>query len=563
MSWSLDLGTTNTGVARWDEQAGQPQLVALPRLCRRPKGTDPLEAPALVPSVLQMLEPASLLDRIGMWRGLERWTLWGRTAQIGRPALERNTALTDPAFVPGFKTALSWEPLRPLARLGQSAVTARQAARAFVRELFAEVGRETGRSIRNLVVTTPVEAYEGYRAEIEEITRSLGVRRLRFLDEPLAAALGYGLGLTAERNVLVVDIGGGTMHVALVRLGPAGLQQGHAQVLSKQGQPFGGNAVDGWLLEHVSERMGYALEDLPDEEQVRLWRRLMLSEACRVKESLFFRTADEFLLTPPGLARRVTRHTSGTQPLQVTREDLVDVLRRRGFYSAFSGSLDAVLAEAPGGPMPTDAVDDVLMVGGSTLLPGVFAQVEERFGRHRVRAWHPFEAVAIGAASFAADRYAQLDYIVHDYAFVTYDAKTHDPIHTVVIPRGTRFPTAPDLWRAQLVPTCSLGAPETLFKLVVCEIGGAGEAGRRFVWDAAGNLYKVGGESGGNGRVVVPLNDANPTLGQLDPPHSPRDRRPRLDVSFGVDENRWLIATVVDLLAGRRLMEREPVVRLL
>jgi hypothetical protein len=180
-----------------------------------------------------------------------------------------------------------------------------------------------------------------------------------------------------------------------------------------------------------------------------------------------------------------------------------------------------------------------------------------------VRAWHPFEAVVKGAASFAADRYAQLDFIVHDYAFVTYDAKTHEPVHTVVVPRGTRFPTRPDFWRAQLVPTCSLGAPETLFKLLVCEIGSANHSGRRFVWDASGNLFKVGGDAKTEGRVVVPLNDANPTLGTLDPPHSPRDRRPRLEVSFGVDENRWLIATVTDLLSRRALMERQPVVRLL
>ena len=45
---------------------------------------------------------------------------------------------------------------------------------------------------------------------------------------------------------------------------------------------------------------------------------------------------------------------------------------------------------------------DVLVVGGSTLLPGVFPRLERRFDRRRLRAWQPFEAVAFGAASFAA-----------------------------------------------------------------------------------------------------------------------------------------------------------------
>ena len=60
----------------------------------------------------------------------------------------------------------------------------------------------------------------------------------------------------------------------------------------------------------------------------------------------------------------------------------------------------------------------------------------------------------------------------------------------------------------------------------------------------------------------MPLNAASPTLGTLEPPHSPRDRRPRLDVAFGVNADRWLVATVRDLHTDRELMREEPVVRL-
>ena len=63
--------------------------------------------------------------------------------------------------------------------------------------------------------------------------------------------------------------------------------------------------------------------------------------------------------------------------------------------------------------------------------------------------------------------------------------------------------------------------------------------------------------------VVVPLNEANPTLGRLDPPHSPRDRRPRLEISFGVNSDRWLIASVEDLRTKKMIMNEEAVVRLL
>jgi hypothetical protein len=214
-------------------------------------------------------------------------------------------------------------------------------------------------------------------------------------------------------------------------------------------------------------------------------------------------------------------------------------------------------------------VEEVLMVGGSTLLPEVYPFFEKRFGRNRVRAWQPFEAVAYGASALSAGSFAQADFIVHDYAFVTYDAKTHKPEYTVVVPSGTRFPSPPDLWKRRLTPTCSLGEPETLFKLVICEIGQATGGTSRFHWDARGGLRKLGGEDQSRGSddpgdpVVVPLNEANPTLGYLDPPHPPRDRRPRLEISLGVNAERWLCATVYDLKAAKMLMEEEPVVRLL
>ncbi|CAN0584799.1 unnamed protein product, partial [Laminaria digitata] len=63
--------------------------------------------------------------------------------------------------------------------------------------------------------------------------------------------------------------------------------------------------------------------------------------------------------------------------------------------------------------------------------------------------------------------------------------------------------------------------------------------------------------------LVVPLNESNPTLGYLKPPHAPSDKRPRLEISFGVNADRWLCATVYDLFTKRYMMREEPVVRLL
>ena len=566
-SWALDLGTTNSGVATWDAAARRPKFLALERICRQPAvdtgdgWADALEAPRLVPSAVHVCEPAGFWGKLGRWP-IFRTRLWGQHGIIGRPALELNAGSPRPEFVPTFKAALMRSPMKPLARLDNDVFTARDIGRVFIRELMREVEHVHDERIEDLVVTTPVDAYETFRAEIIAIGKDLGIDRVRFLDEPVAAAIGYGVGIGGKKTVLVLDIGGGTAHAAVIELDHQGIQQGTSRVLAKQGHQLGGNLVDRWLAEDFCERLSFPLRDRRDDEQARFWWLMMLDEARRVKESVFFNDKDAFYLTPPEDMRAFEARVRGdANLLEVRREDVVAVLDKRGWYRDIEAMVDDVVtaAERHGA-----VIDEVLMVGGSTLLPGVFPRMEARFGRDRVRAWQPFEAVAYGAAAFAAGALTQSDLIVHDYAFVTYDPKTNDPRHTLIVPRGTRVPTAMDLWKRQLVPTCALGEPERLFKLVIAEIGQAEPNERRFAWDEAGALKKLGGEGPAvTDKVVVPLNADNPTLGELDPPHEPGDKRPRLEIAFGVNAERWLVATVRDLKTQKMLMQEKPVVRLL
>src|SRR5215210_3840156 len=341
--WALDLGTTNSGVAFWDESLGRPRLVELPAICRKPASEkeDPLEAPRLVPSAVHFLEKLRALDRLGSWPPLARRFFIGQRALIGRPALERNEGNVHPSFVPTFKPGLSSEALRPLARIGRESLSARDAAHAFLRELLREVKKATGHRVRDLVVTSPITVFETYRAEVQQALRELGVRRVRFIDEPVAAALGYGISLGNERTVLVVDVGGGTMHVVLVRLSPQGAISGEATVLAKRGRPLGGNAVDGWVLLDLCRQMGHDIT-ADDDEVTRLWRRLMLAEACRVKEAVYFQGEAAFLMSPGGWT---SREAPGTGFVTLTRSRLREILDEHGFYRSLAASLEEVLEQ--------------------------------------------------------------------------------------------------------------------------------------------------------------------------------------------------------------------------
>jgi molecular chaperone DnaK (HSP70) len=356
------------------------------------------------------------------------------------------------------------------------------------------------------------------------------------------------------------------LDLALARFGLGSAEQGHCEVIAKTGRALGGNLVDRWLLEHLCEATGVPSERLQSDGAAPpdIWLQLMLAQARVAKEAVFFEPSATLPLLPPDERWEFDARLRGgaaVDHLELDKAALSELLERRGLYAALRECLSELDQAAHPQGCSLGDVQDVLMVGGSTLLPGVFPLFEERFGRDRVRAWQPFEAVAYGAAALAAGRIAGSDHIVHDYAIRTRTPGARDYRHDVVVPRGTRFPTAQPLWKRQLVPICARGEPESYFKLVVCEIGRAHDQDRSFAWDERGKLHRLGG--GGQDAIVVPLNEDNPTLGVLDPPHTPGDARPRLEVSFGVNADRWLTASVYDLQRRRFLMEDETVVRLL
>lgn len=517
-----------------------------------------MAAPRLVPTATEVLESQDWRTRVGQWPLVRNLAFFGRRAYIGRPAIERNMALKRADFVPNFKSYLGRRALEVLARTKSRTWTAREVAEAFLWELLAAVDRQTGERVRDLVITTPVHAFESYRAELQTIAKRLGVRRLRFADEPVAAALGYGLSIGAERRILVVDFGAGTLDLALVALDSKGIEQGQARVIAKDGQELGGNDVDAWLLEELVAPFGIEQSFLHDStsSEALSWKREMLAEARRVKEALFFDEWTSFMFRQPD-GRGPARPSWQEEHSEIHRHRLLEVLEKHRVVESVEVAIRRVFADEPEG-MTFEDVDEVLLVGGSTLLPGVYQRVEELFGRSRVRAWEPFEAVALGAAVLSADRFNQSDVIFHDYAFLTHDPNTHEEATTVIIPAGTRVPTPDRVWTGRVVPTCALGDIETIFKLVICEVARPRQ-GARFVRDHHGGLHQAGD---GRAPVVVPLNKSEPFLGRLDPPHEPGDRKPRLELSFTVDADRWLRATVDDLKTSKRLVESRQVVRL-
>ena len=525
--WAIDLGTSNTVVC--EDRSGRPHVVNLPELVK----LEPVTQTPVIPTCVCVMSAD------------------GKDVLIGQKAVEYNWDGKATGFVAGFKRYLGREAGRTLGRVGHRTVTAERAAELFLRELVAQLEEQSGKEVRDVTIAAPAGVYEPYRAALQDIVRRIdhptwwgrlwarltGGRRdivFRTIDEPVAAALGYGVDLAREATLVAFDFGGGTMEAAALRSrGKEAVSTGRAEVLAKQTLQLGGTDVDRWILESF---VPTALHDWPE------WSVALGWEAERVK-----------LLASAGREGTFTFRNESFGTLDYA--GLVDILRARGLYDRIRELLSALvdeLGERHG--IGVEAIDDVILEGGSTLLPEVRNVVGEVVGRDKVREWMPFEAVARGACVFAAG--AEIDdFIYHDYALRVLPEGEGDAEYELLIPGGTAYPTEEEF----VTRYYSAGFDgQSEINLFICEVGRV--AGQRVRWEqrASGARYFVP-RTDGERAFCICLNEADPAI-SLTPPGS--GTAPRLRVTYSINEDRWLCVTVHDLRRKADLFEQRPVVRL-
>lgn len=475
----------------------------------------------------------------------------GSDVLIGQEAVSYNWDGQASGFAASFKSYLGTESQRTLAPVGRRSFTAGDVATFFLRELIEALETGSGEDVLDITITTPSDFSETYRAELHSIVRRLKRpswwRRLfarvrgknldmtfRTLDEPVAAALGYGVDVGRAPTLVAFDFGGGSMGAAVVQThGQKTAETGEAEVLAKQAVELGGNDIDGWILERFVPK---ALQDWPE------WQVPLRWEAERLK-----------LLASAGREGDFTfrNETYG----RLDYESLQQLLAEHGLYERIRELLGALLSElgARHGVRP-QAIDDVILEGGSTLLPEVRNVVGEVLGRDKVREWFPFEAVARGACIFAGGVQVE-DFIYHDYALRVMPDDDGDAEYELLIPGGTRFPT-PENFVTRYYAAGFDGQQH--INLFICEVRRL--AGRSVDWTDRpnGSSYFVPATAGERAFCLC-LNEADPPL-PLNP--AGNGTAPHLRVTYMVDENRWLSVTVHDLQRKVDLRVRHPVVRL-
>ena len=241
-----------------------------------------------------------------------------------------------------------------------------------------------GQEVTEAVITVPAYFNDAQRQATKEAGEIAGLTVRRIVNEPTAAALAYGLDKTTkDMKIAVFDLGGGTFDISILELG-----DGVFEVKSTDGDThLGGDDFDhvivDWLAEEFQKNEGVDLRKDPMALQ-------RLKEAAeKAKIELSSTTSTEINLPYIMPVNGIPKH-------------LVTTLTRAKFEQLSDNLIKATIEPCrkalKNAGLTASQIDEVILVGGSTRIPAVQAEVEKFFGKAPSKSVNPDEVVALGAA---------------------------------------------------------------------------------------------------------------------------------------------------------------------
>jgi molecular chaperone DnaK (HSP70) len=532
MGVAIDFGTSNTAIARWNQATKQPETLSLPGI-----SVQVSQNPPLIPSLLYV-EDASQ-DKV----------------VVGQAVRDRGLDLTnDPRFFRSFKRGIGADIQGFLPELDGKILRFEQVGEWFLKQIIKQLEPLEQSPVDSLILTVPVDSFEAYRHWLSGVCQSLPVEQVRMLDEPTAAALGYGV---ADGDVLlVIDFGGGTLDLSLVQLNPDArsgkkplgfiLKWGEkllgesdrqkakiARVLAKAGQNLGGSDIDNWLLDYFVDTQGVTRSPLTTRLAERL--KIQLSEQKSAHQVYF---NDE---------------TFETYDLKLDRNTFETILKEHQFFDLLDDRMAQLLQQGRRSGIEVSDIDAVLLVGGTVQIPAVRDWVKQYFDSTKIRCEKPFEAIAQGALQLGQGIEIQ-DFLYHSYGVRYWDRRNNRHDWHSIVKAGQAYPMSEPV---ELVLGASVDNQPSI-ELIVGELG-AQTGGTEVYFDGDRLITR---QLGGGQTAVQALNDRDGArnIAQLTPLGNPG--RDRIKVQFWVDSQRALRITVEDLLTNQTLLQNQLVAQL-
>ena len=409
----IDLGTTNSAMAVME--GGEP--VVIPNA----------EGARTTPSVVAISKSGErLVGQVAKRQAVTNPenTIFSVKRFMGRkfndPAVQRDLKL-----VPYKVQARSNGDVEVL--LGGKTYSPPEVSAMILAKLKADAEAYLGEKITQAVITVPAYFNDSQRQATKDAGEIAGLQVLRIINEPTAAALAYGVDKKGEdEEVAVYDLGGGTYDISILGLG-----EGVFEVKSTNGDThLGGDDFDqriiDWLADEFKKENGIDLR----QDKMALQRLKESAEKAKIELS----TTQSTDVNLPF----ISADASGPKHLNVTLsrsklEQLVgDLIEKTGV------PMKAALDDAK---LPTNKIDEVLMVGGMTRMPAVIEKVKTFFGKDPHRGINPDEVVAIGAAVQAGVLGGEVkDILLLDVTPLTLSVETLGGVATPMIERNTTIP---------------------------------------------------------------------------------------------------------------------------
>lgn len=387
-------------------------------------------------------------------------------------------------------------------KMGEKDYTPEEVSAMILQKIKADVEEKLGEKVEEAVITVPAYFDDAQRNATKVAGEIAGLKVLRIINEPTAAALAYGFDKKAGQQIAVYDLGGGTFDVSVLDI-----SADTVEVKSTNGDThLGGDDFDRviieWILAEFKKQEGVDLAKDP----LALQRIKDAAERAKIELS----TSQQTEINQPF----ITSDANGPKHLVITltRSKLEELC-----YDLVQKTIGPVQAALKDAGLSKSDIQEIVMVGGMTRMPLVQKVVEEFFGKKPNISVNPDEVVALGAAVQAGVLQGEVkDVLLLDVTPLSVGIETMGSVMTKLIERNTTVPTS----KSQIFSTAADNQTTV-------------------------EIHVMQGER--------PMVDGNKTLGKFVLSGLPMAQRgvPQIEVKFDIDANGILHVTGTDKASGK------------